>query len=46
MAIVNLAFIFVSNRPLFEWSTVFTALRYVALLSCSTNKLSHQEGAR
>jgi hypothetical membrane protein len=39
VAIINLAFIFVSNTPLLEWFTVFTALGYVGLLSYNTNRL-------
>jgi hypothetical membrane protein len=39
VAIINLAFIFVSNTPFLEWFTVFTALGYVGLLSYNTNKL-------
>ena len=39
VAIINLAFIFVSNTPLLEWFTVFTALGYVGLLSYNTTKV-------
>jgi hypothetical membrane protein len=36
VAAINLLFVFVSNTPLLEWFTVFTALGYVALLVYNT----------
>jgi len=38
VAVINLTFLFVSNTPLLEWFTVFTALGYVGLLSYNTAK--------
>ena len=38
VAVINLTFLFVSNTPLLEWFTVFTALGYVGLLSYNTTK--------
>lgn len=38
VAAINLTFLFVSNTPLLEWFTVFTALGYVGLLSYNTAK--------
>lgn len=39
VAIINLAFVFVSNTPILEWFTVFTALGYVGLLAYNTTKV-------
>ena len=39
VAIINLAFIFVSGTPLLEWFTVFTALGYVGLLGYNMTRL-------
>jgi hypothetical membrane protein len=39
VAIINLMFVLVSDTPLLEWFTVFTALGYVALLSYNTTKV-------
>lgn len=39
VALVNLLFVVLSNIPLLEWFTVFTALGYVALLAYNTLKL-------
>ena len=39
VAIINLMFVFVSNTPLLEWFTVFTAFGYVGLLSYNTTKI-------
>lgn len=36
VAAINLVFIFISNTPLLEWFTVFTALGYVGLISYNT----------
>ena len=38
VAVISLTFLFVSNTPLLEWFTVFTALGYVGLLSYNTAK--------
>jgi hypothetical membrane protein len=38
VAAINLTFLFVSNTPMLEWFTVFTALGYVGLLSYNTTK--------
>ena len=38
VAAINLTFLVVSNTPLLEWFTVFTALGYVGLLSYNTAK--------
>jgi hypothetical membrane protein len=38
VAVINLAFVFLSNTPMLEWFTVFTALGYVGLLSYNTAK--------
>ena len=37
-ALINMLFVAVSNTPLLEWFTVFSALAYVALLSYNTLK--------
>jgi hypothetical membrane protein len=39
VAIVNLAFIFVSSTPILEWFTVFSALAYVGALAYNITKL-------
>ncbi len=39
VAVVNLLFVILSNAPLLEWFTVFTALGYVALLAYNTIRL-------
>lgn len=38
VAAINFAFIFVSNTPLLEWFTVFTALGYVGLIAYNMTK--------
>jgi len=38
VAAINLAFLFVSNMPLLEWFTVFTALGYVGLITYNMAK--------
>lgn len=38
VAAINLAFVFVSDMPLLEWFTVFTALGYVGLLTYNMAK--------
>ena len=38
---INLLFIFVSNTPILEWFTVFSALGYVGLLVYNIYKTDH-----
>jgi hypothetical protein len=40
VAIINVAFIFVSNTPILEWFTVFTALAYVG---ARATRLQHHQ---
>jgi len=40
VAVVNLLFVALSNTPILEWFTVFTALGYVAFLAYNTYKAS------
>lgn len=40
VAAINFAFLFVSNTPLLEWFTVFTALGYVGLIAYNMTKQS------
>jgi len=41
VAAINLLFLFVSNTPILEWFTVFTALGYIGLLSYNMIKFKH-----
>jgi len=40
VAVVNLLFVALSNTPILEWFTVFTALGYVEFLAYNTSKTS------
>jgi len=42
VAVVNLLFVALSNTPILEWFTVFTALGYVALLAYNSYRASSQ----
>jgi hypothetical protein len=41
VAVVNVLFVLLSNTPVLEWFTVFSALGYAGLLAYNTLKIRH-----